>query len=69
MADAWLALAEEQDWLDGEISPNDPAPAGARPGGEPQGPVGPDGPSAGRVARRAGKVIKSDASYGMEGAR
>jgi hypothetical protein len=22
---AWLALAEEQDWLDGERSPHDPA--------------------------------------------
>jgi hypothetical protein len=25
MAAAWLALAEEQDWLDGERSPIDPA--------------------------------------------
>jgi hypothetical protein len=25
MEAAWLALAEEQDWLDGERSPHDPA--------------------------------------------
>ena len=25
MKAAWLALAEEQDWLDGERSPHDPA--------------------------------------------
>jgi len=32
MAEAWLALAHEQDWLDGEISPNGVAPARAKPG-------------------------------------
>ncbi len=30
MEAAWLALAEEQDWLDGERSPVDPAPAEQR---------------------------------------
>ncbi len=28
MEAAWLALAEEQDWLDGERSPNDPVKKG-----------------------------------------
>ncbi|HLG83700.1 MAG TPA: hypothetical protein VKY22_22040 [Bradyrhizobium sp.] len=30
MAEAWIALADEQDWLDGEISPL-PARPGERP--------------------------------------
>jgi len=30
MEAAWLALAEEQDWLDGERSPVDPGPAEQR---------------------------------------
>ena len=36
MEAAWLALAEEQDWLDGERSPVDPAPAEQK--GQPQAP-------------------------------
>jgi hypothetical protein len=34
MAEAWLALAHEQDWLDGEISPNGVRLRGPSPGGE-----------------------------------
>ena len=33
MADAWSALADEQDWLDGEISPLVPRLKGETPGG------------------------------------
>jgi hypothetical protein len=32
MADAWLALAHEQDWLDGEVNPDSVAPEPSRPG-------------------------------------
>ena len=28
MAEAWTALANEQDWLDGEVSPLSPRPKG-----------------------------------------
>ncbi len=31
MADAWTALAKEQDWLDGEIPPVPPRPKEQRP--------------------------------------
>jgi hypothetical protein len=31
MADAWIALAYEQDWLDGEISPDGAAPEHSGP--------------------------------------
>lgn len=31
MANAWLALAHQQDWLDGEVSPHDAAKAAGEP--------------------------------------